>query len=99
MKLDDLKDKVVKVITKRIKLPHYKIFYFGSRVAGNNVNRSDIDIGIEAAAEIPLSVLSEIETELAELPIMQKIDVVDFKVVSEDFKKVALQNIEVIYEQ
>lgn len=93
------KDKIIKIFKKWLKLPHYRIFFFGSRVNANADPRSDIDIGIETAGEIPLNILNEIKAELEELPLLQKFDVVDFKNVSEDFKKVALQKIEVLYEQ
>ena len=95
----ELKEEIVKIINKRINLPHYKIFYFGSRVKGNADARSDIDIGIEAPQQIPLEVISEIRTEFDNLPVLQKIDIVDFTLVSEEFKKNASQDIEVIYEK
>ena len=94
-----LKEEIIKIMTKWLKLPHYKVFYFGSRIAGGADERSDIDIGIEAPEPIPGEVMVEIKDELNNLPIIQKIDVVDFKMVSEDFKEIALQNIEVIYEK
>ena len=94
-----LKDKIVSIINERLKLPHYKIFLFGSRVKGEATERSDIDIGIEALEEIPGNIMTEIRWDLDDLPILNKIDVVDFKNVSDDFKEVALQDIEVIYEK
>jgi len=93
------KEAILKIITNCLDLPHYKIFYFGSRVNGKGTERSDIDIGIEADGPLPATVLNEIMDELKGLPIMQKIDVVDFKAVDNDFREVALQNIKVIYEK
>ena len=75
------------------------MFFFGSRVTRENTARSDYDVGIEAAGSVPLIALGEMKDTLADLPILQKIDLVDFANVSEDFKAVAKQNIEVIYEQ
>lgn len=99
-KLEDrIKEQIIEIIKKWLKLPHYRVFYFGSRVAGKGGERSDIDIGIEAPEPIPGGAMTQIRWELDELPILQKIDVVDFKTVSKEFKEVALQNIEVIYEQ
>jgi len=94
-----LKERIVKSISWRLALPHYRVFIFGSRVTGNAKSRSDIDIGIESSEPIPLNIINDIKAELDEIPILQKIDVVDFKVVDDDFRKVALKNIEVIYEQ
>lgn len=95
----ELKKQIVGIVKKWLELPHYKVFVFGSHVDGTATERSDIDIGIEAKEKVPVLEKLEIEAELADLPILQKIDLVDFNDVSEDFKKVALKKIEVIYEQ
>jgi len=95
----NLEKDIIKIFRKWVKLPHYRIFFFGSRVNGDAQDRSDIDIGIEAPGQVPLHVLNEIKSELEELPVLQKFDVVDFNNTSEGFRKVALQKIEVIYEQ
>lgn len=96
---DKLKASIVKIINKWIDLPHFRIFIFGSRVNGKADERSDIDIGIEAPTEIAGNLMVEIQAELAELPILQKIDFVDFRTVSEGFRRVAQKQIEVIYER
>jgi predicted nucleotidyltransferase len=95
----DLKNEIIKIVTKRVQLPHYKIFCFGSRVKGNADTRSDIDIGIEASEQIPLEIMSKIKTDFEKIPILQQIDIVDFNMVSADFKKIASQNMEIIYEK
>ena len=46
-----------------------------------------------------MDVLGEMKEKLADLPILQKIDLVDFANASDDFKEVAKQHIEVIYEK
>jgi len=65
-------------------------------VSGKGNERSDIDIGIQGAKPISVSASSEIEEEIENLPILYKIDVVDFSKVSEKFKQVALEKIEYI---
>ena len=99
MEKEDLSKSVKEIINKKLRLPHYKIFFFGSRVSGKASEWSDYDIGIEVSGRIPPGVLMDIEDELKNLRIMQKIDLVDFSGVSEEFKKVALRDIEVIYER
>lgn len=94
-----MKDDVIKIIQKNLKQEHYRVFFFGSRTTGTFDERSDIDIGIEAGGPIPLSTWREIEEELEKLPVLHKIEIVDFARVSDQFKDVALQQIEVIYEQ
>jgi predicted nucleotidyltransferase len=65
-------------------------------VAGGGDERSDIDIGIEASEPIPLATLAMIKNDLEECNIIYKLDLVDFKRVSEEFKNFALKNIEPI---
>ena len=95
----DLKNKIIAIVNKWLKLPHYKVFIFGSHADGTATERSDIDVGLEAPEKIPVIDKLEIGDELSDLPILQKIDFVDFKDVDEGFKKVALKKIEVIYER
>jgi len=91
-----LKKEILEIVGKRLDLKKYKVFFFGSRVAGDNFPRSDIDIGIEGKIEMPGAVKIEIEEEIEKLPTLYKFDVVDFKTVSEKFRKEALKNIEYV---
>ena len=90
---------IIKSVQKHLKEKHYKIFVFGSRVNGEATEKSDIDVGVDAGAKVSASVMLDIKEDMDNLPVMQKIDVVDFACLDEDFKKVALKNIEVIYER
>ncbi|MEW6680626.1 MAG: nucleotidyltransferase domain-containing protein, partial [bacterium] len=67
-----------------------------SRVAGGGNERSDIDIGIEGKEEIPHQKMFHIKEEIENLPILYKIEVVDFKKVSPDFRDVACKDVESI---
>ena len=40
-------DLVLRAVKRRIPFRHYRVFYFGSRVAGGATARSDYDVGIE----------------------------------------------------
>ena len=95
----DLKQKIVSAVQSHLSLPHYKIFLFGSRARGRTVPQSDIDIGIEAPQEIPAGDLLNIQEAMSDLPIMQKVDVVDFSRVDHSFRSIAQKNIEVLHEQ
>ena len=99
MDIQAVKKEIIKIVTKHIELPHYKIFLFGSRVNGKADNRSDIDVGVEAEAKIPAAMMLDVKEELDNLPILQKIDFVDFCDLDEDFKRVASKEVEVIYER
>lgn len=91
---EKLKKEILRVVGSRVNLAEYKVFFFGSRVAGKGDDRSDIDIGIEGKEPVPIETMMEIEDEIRELPVFYKMEIVDFKKVSDDFYKVAKQDIE-----
>lgn len=90
------KEEIVDIIGKYLNLDQNKIFFFGSRVIGKGNERSDIDIGIEGTKEISWQVMAKIKEDVGNLPVLYKVDVVDFKKVSSDFYDVAKQNIEML---
>jgi predicted nucleotidyltransferase len=92
---EKLKEEILKILSKYLDFSQYKVFFFGSRVKGNADERADIDIAIEDP-EIPAYIKLEIEEELENLPILYKIDFVDFNNVDEDFKKIAKKYVEYI---
>ena len=81
---------------KYLNLSEYRVFFFGSRVNGKSVENSDIDVGIEGANPLPPGVLSDIRDEIQELPILYKIEVVDFANVNKKFKTLAKERIELV---
>jgi predicted nucleotidyltransferase len=91
-----LNRKILNIFSRYINLTDFRIFYFGSRLNEKCDDRADIDIGIEGKNEISFLTLTQIRSDIEELPILYKIDVVDFNKTSPEFKKVALQKIEVI---
>lgn len=93
---EEFKKNILKIIGKYLDLKLYKVFLFGSRIRGDNFERADIDLGIEGPKEISPSIKLKIEEEIENMPTLYKIDVVDFKTVSDKFKKEALKNIEYV---
>lgn len=93
---EKLQQLIKEVFGKHLQIDNYRLFFFGSRVKGDNSPRSDIDLGIEGTQRLSFKTKLSIEEELQNLPILYKIDLVDFKNVSGDFKKSALQNAEFI---
>ena len=77
-------------------LNKHKIFFFGSRVKGNNSQYSDIDIGIDGDEPISANIKFFIEDKLSLLPILYKIDLVDFSKVNKELRDEALKNIEYV---
>jgi predicted nucleotidyltransferase len=72
----------------------YDAFVFGSQANRSELSRSDIDIGILSEKKIQTWQFSNIIADIEQLPILYKIDVVDFKEADEQFRSIALQNIE-----
>lgn len=90
-----LKESLLKVIGKYLVCGNTG-FFFGSRVAGKGSERSDIDVGIEGEEKAPAAALAKIRDEIEELPFLYKIEIVDFKGASPEFRKVALSKIEML---
>lgn len=93
---EKLGQEIKDIVGKYLDLNQYQIFFFGSRVSGKGDERSDIDIGIEGPEKISLRTMSKIKEEVENMPILYKIDIVDFKSVSSDFYEIAIQNIEIL---
>jgi len=89
-----LKTEILDIIGKRLDISKYKVFFFGSRVTGGGNERSDIDIGIEGSEPVPLKIMFEIEEEIEKLPVLYKIEIVDFRKTSPKFQDVAKKHIE-----
>jgi predicted nucleotidyltransferase len=72
----------------------YRAFIFGSQANRAELIRSDIDVGILADDEIPAINMFKIGIAIEDMPMLYKIDLVDFHWVGEKFKEVAMRNIE-----
>lgn len=89
--VEKLKKEILEIVKKYLETDSYRIFFFGSRVAGKGNERSDIDIGIEGKKSIPSKILFQIEEEIDNLPLLYKLEIVDFSKVTPEFKEVANQ--------
>lgn len=93
---EKLKREILELLGKHLDLGRYKVFFFGSRVAGGGDERSDIDIGIEGSEPAPLGAMSEINEALENFPTLYKIEAVDFYRAGERFGMIAKQHVESI---
>lgn len=91
---EKLRKEVLEIVGKYLDLRKYRIFFFGSRVRGDNFPGSDIDIGIDGSEPIPPAIKLEIEEQLDNLPTLYKFDLIDFNTVSVEFKKEVYKNVE-----
>jgi len=96
--MKNLDQNISRIAQKYLDLSKYRVFYFGSRVQKNNATHSDIDIGIDGPKPLSPKVKFAIKDELEQLPTLLKFDLVDFRGVSESFRKVALQKIKPLEE-
>ena len=94
--LEKLKREILEIVGEYLDLKPYRVFFFGSRVKGDNFPRADIDIGIEGPKEIPAEIKLEIEERINNLPTLYRFDIVDFKEVSKEFKREASKDLEYV---
>ena len=86
---------VREIVQKHIDPRETTVFLFGSRAAGKASPHSDIDVGLYEKSPLSALVLSDIAEELEESIVPYKVDVVDFSKVDDNFKKIALKDIEI----
>lgn len=95
--VETLKQHIRALVQEHVSHPEqYRVFLFGSRVAGQGNERSDIDIGIEGSAPLPPAEKASLEDALESLPLLYKIELVDFSTVPDDFRREAKKHIELI---
>lgn len=82
------------ILDKNLSGVSYNAFIFGSQANKSYLSRSDIDLGIITDEKLTSQQLSKINTDIEELPMLYKIDLVNFNEVDPQFKSIALQNIE-----
>src|ERR1700744_6296783 len=87
---------IKQILDKNLSGLSYRAFVFGSQANKTTLGRSDIDIGITSNANISTVQLSNIYADIEQLPILHKIDLVNFTDVDDQFKSVALKNIEML---
>ena len=82
--------KISEIIGKYLDPGDYSVFVFGSRAEGKAKKFSDFDIGVQGGKPLPALTKALIEEELEESDIPLTVDLVDFSLTTEDFRKIAL---------
>ena len=90
MKFDYI-DIVKQIVLKHIPKDNFAVFLFGSRAVGNAKPLSDIDIGVLGPEPLPTLIKEDLEESI----FPYKIDLIDFYKVDKDFKKEALNTIQI----
>jgi predicted nucleotidyltransferase len=94
----DLKDEYLQIIRKIIheRFPDCKILVYGSRINGKSWEFSDIDIAIDNETKISWSKLYDLKEALSLTDIPIIVDICDYNDISDNFRKVILDNYELV---
>ena len=77
----------VKTLLKKF-LPEIEVRAFGSRVTGKAKSYSDLDLVLLSAEPIPLRTMALLKEAFSESDLPFKVDLVDWSLISEEFRKV-----------
>ncbi len=69
------------------------LFCFGSQASGKQTRKSDYDIGYFCDQNLSPTQRENLREELENLDIPVKVDLINFKEVTEDFKSIALKKV------
>jgi predicted nucleotidyltransferase len=84
------------ILGKNLSGVRYDAFIFGSQANKTALIRSDIDVGIIADDAITSLQLANIHAAIENLPMLYKVDLVNFNDVDPQFKTIALKNVEAL---
>ncbi|OGC51682.1 hypothetical protein A2982_03355 [candidate division WWE3 bacterium RIFCSPLOWO2_01_FULL_39_13] len=84
----------IKSIIKSSLGPSYRVYFFGSRVKGNNLERSDIDIAIGGPQKVSASKRLDLQDQIDNLPYLYKFDIVDLNSMPKEFSQKIMINAE-----
>lgn len=91
-----LRSRVLAVVARHLSGRRYRVHLFGSRARGTATPRSDYDLALQADAPLDFATLARIRAELDELPVLQRIELVDLAAASTDFVRRALEGSELL---
>ena len=77
-------------------VPDMEVRVFGSRVAGNAREASDLDIAIVGKEKMDWELISRIRDAFSDSDLPMRVDVLDWAAITETFRKVIEQGYEVI---
>lgn len=89
---NDNLNRIKNLVLKELQDEQVEIALFGSFATGDSNRASDVDVAIIPTGNFKKSKLSLLREKLEEETIPYSVEIVDFSIVSEAFKKTALQN-------
>lgn len=87
--------KIIRGILKK-RVPDCEVRAFGSRVQGHAKTYSDLDLVIAGKAKIPRKTLYLIKDAFAESDLPFRVEIMDWKAISAEFRKIIESRYEVI---
>jgi uncharacterized protein len=92
MIIEDAQLEIVRGILQT-NIPFYEVWAFGSRVHGRNLKQfSDLDLAVISPNGLYLDELVHLKEAFSEANLPFKVDIADWNELSEEFKKIILQN-------
>ena len=85
------------IIVDILKKYPYTFYAYGSRVKGEYKNSSDFDICFTES--IPFNIQSHIEEDFEESDLPFKVDIIDFNLMNENFRKIISKDLLLIQEK
>ena len=91
--MDEYLQKIKNIVLEYLSSEKVKIFLFGSRARKDNHLTSDVDIGIMPYGEFDENKITLLKERMEDFNTPYKVEFVDFRYVSADFKEEAMKNI------
>lgn len=84
----DLESKYIDFIKETVltEIPNVEIYIFGSRVQGNALEYSDVDIALKDEAKIPIETILKLKVKFENSTFPYKVDIVDLMNLKERFR-------------
>lgn len=93
--LNEKQEKIILDIIK--KYPEYEFFAYGSRVKGNFVKSSDLDILIKGKNSAPQVIIEKLKTEFYESLLPFIVNITDYHEIDKDFYEQIKSDLVIIY--
>lgn len=77
-------------------VPRHEVWAFGSRVGRKAKKHSDLDLVIKTGSPLPVNLLARLRDAFSEADLPFKVDLLDWSLVSEDFRRIIEGNFEVV---
>lgn len=96
MTKDEALEKAAAIIRRHINDASYQLYLFGSWAKGAAYPESDIDLAILGPQPLAPALLRRIKEDIAALPTLRRVDIVDLRAAGESFRKNVLAHAKLV---